>query len=1760
MNAPLKGRKSLTGSQPRSATRYDDNLFGADTVELILALSEGPIQGLKDGASSFYVGDVPLLDKGTGTPNISNFELRMLKGTNPADSIRPNLGGFASSKNVGLPMRAQNQMVVAQGDKTQIDYIDIRFVVNRLLVVSTTGGEFANGMTMKIEVKPRSSSVWQIPFDNEPPPPPDTSGGSNYRPDSVRAGSLVNAALHETYLAPETDPPLQAKEQGAMWFITTDEHWAPRFWTGTEWVVPTGLTSSIIDGFWVWQWTDHVGDTRRAWFSPSGAAPPAGRVTVFDWLLTPESGEIVYSYNATSWVGTQTFPDTPIAAPGNVVISGLTRQNYPKEYRIPVARINEPYDVRVTRLDPPTTKDNFKDITFESIQEVVAQVYSFPDLALAHLTIRATDTFTSLPEFTGIYRGVIIPVPSNHAFNETTQLSEFPGLWDGTFKMAYTNNPAWHAYNLIKNARYGKNAYYPEVPDHWDYYEFGKHCSAHGFRFNEYIQEARSLNELINYVVGIAGGRYVDRGDGYSTVIWDADDQPAVAIFAPENTIEGSFNYSFTDITERKNDFKVSFKNPGLEYREDRVRVWDQNAIDVHGRNPEEFVAVGCRDAAEAVKRGRLRLATSLTEKIIVNFKTNRLGRYLLPFQVILVADDQSTNVISGRVRNPEPLPAGTLRLPLRDQIYLEAGVSYSVQFTVSDVAGGMRVVTYPLQVDQPGMQGELVLAQALADPLPEYAVFSIGAPKAFRITSISQADDEPDQLDITAIEVNRLKWAFVDGEVELRDLTGLQTGPLSKFVSPVTNARIAPDLAADGTFSLIASWDASDTKLIRGYRVRQSVNGQPAEIVAEPGDTTFRLLSPTPAVYTLMVTAVSLDGSTESAPVTLTYTVADSTTVRSVVPPTDLVLLDEPEAPIFRAVNPRFSWGASADPLVKDYLVEVVSPAGVVVHSEGVQGQLVFLYTLAQNLAENGAALRAFTVRVRARDTTGQLSTPVELSVSHPPPPVITPVLDSVSETIFISYDAPPGDFAGVLVWMEPASGYDPAVVPPAYDGPNTNIALPAVPETTYFIRIAGYDAYGKTGLNVSGEASRKATVTLFDAAPPPVPAKPTLTTDAETAADGTVTAVLRATWSGPAGRYTVAVSQDGGSFLEFPVSDAAFELHGLRTALPVQVKVRAVAASGFGQSDWSTVASITTASSKVKPDNPTGVVATGTYQGVTLSWTAPAAKDLAWIEVWSIDRASVAQSPPSGSVMRKVSAGSTFSYDGTVPVQTQRTFWLRSVSTSGVAADGYSAPATATNPAISGDQLADGSVTNAKIVAGTITGDRIQAGSIEGDRLKANSITAEKLAAGAVTADTIEVGTTTLASWVSGTDTTKIDGGALSANSIQANSLKIGARGVQLVGVSFFVERDADGVLTNKFGWTEGQIVYTGDDGKPVAQAIAAATTPIDGGAWYVWWSKAQPGKLQIAKDSWAAISNDADSILIATTSNFTGLSVLVGGTIIDGTRIQTGSIQADQIAANAIQAKHLAAESVTADKIKAGAIQADKIGAGTITADFIFLGGNSFQLNAANQLIRVYGRTNGIEHVSLGAVGVFDGTDAYGITLRDGQGRNVMKVTDQEAMIEGLYIRDASITNAKIGDLAVDTIKIAGKAVTQTYNGSSATADPAVVSFLPKSETSSFQITAYRKGDVPNRKPNGANPGSLAVDWSDDGGQNWARILEIVNTYFFEWDPNARGSWLYMGPTTLVGTWEPGVIRPFKLRAVDVNGGGVVGTFITVTELAK
>jgi len=1886
----LKGRKGSTTTS-RKATRHDDTLFATDTVELLLAISEGPIDGFVDGAASFYVGDVPLLDKGSNTPNISNFELRMLRGTNPADSIRLNLGGLSSSKNVGLELRTAGQAIVTQGDKTQIDYIDIRIVVQQLLSLSAEGGEFPTGVEFKIEIKPRSASTWQIPFDNQPPPPVEnTSGASNYRPGASTPGTVINDSYRETYVSPGTATQPVPKATGAMWFLSDLTPWSPRIWNGTSWQVPNGLASGSRSGYAIWTWTDYDGASRTAWYSPSGTAPPPGTLGVGDFLLTPQSGEQVYAFNDTSWVSTKQFDTPAIAAPGVIQIAGLTRSPYPKDYRIPVARINEPYDVRLTRISPVSDKTVVRNITFESIQEVKRDVVSFPDLALAWLTIKATDTFTQVPDFTGVYRGIRVPVPSNHVFNETTNLSEFPGIWDGTFKIAYTNNPSWHAYNFIKNSRYGKNAYYPEVPDQWDFYEFGKHCSAHGFRFNEYIQDPRSTNELINYIVGIAGGRYVDRGDGYSTVIWDADDQVAQAIFAPENTVEGSFSYSFTDAAERKNDFKVSFKNPGLNYREDRVRVYDQNTIDVNGRNAEEFVAVGCRDPEEAVKRGRLRLATSLTEKIIVSFKTNRMGRYLLPFQVILIADDQSTNVISGRVKNSAALPTGTSVLPLRDQIYLEAGVSYSIQFTLSNGNGGLKVVTYPLTVATPGLQSQLQLSQALSEPLPEYAVFSIGAPKPFRIVSITQDKDEPDQIEITAIEVNRLKWAFVDGTVELRDLVALQTGPLSRYVYPVTGAQIVPEITADGRYNLLATWNPTETKLNRGYRVYQSFNQGPMSLVAEPSDTLYRIESPAAGTYILSIVAVGLDNVTESPPVTVSYVVASTTSIRSVAPPKNLRLVNEPAAPLFYAINPQFTWEAAEDPLVIKYIVEVLNGAGAVLYTERVEGQLVFSYTLAQNKASNGGvALRAFTVRVRSIDMTGSFSEPVTLAVNKPAPPAVVPDLQPAGLSVVVSYERPAltTDIAGALVWMEQASGYDPLQKVPAYDGELNPVFIKGEKGKTYYVRVALYDSYGKSGLNISAEKSISIGTDLIDTVAPIIPDAPSLSTTLDKSVDGKVSASVTATWAASPstnfGRFEVRFRETAtGNWgpAENVGAGLAITKRNLLPGTVYQAQLRAVNQDGFAASGWSATAEITSAANTAPPGAITGLVAVGGFERAYLSWSNPTDNDLSYLEVYAgtsnvfanatriatlsprdttyqdplsttgtkfywvrpfnsskvgstsitgpvsatsvalvgaqigagiIDQTKVASSlalvetvsvlpttgnfvgrqayltadsklyrfstlgwtrevdgadlransilagaiaagavkaaqldagavtasklaiqsanqffngdlaqgmrgfavayktitiptgvqvgpsvwgpdglpkqlqlyatgtPSSGQVMDadcyridgngnntfySVTGGQTYEFSAAVsahrssalcyiswldasqnfisqpasatvynnqstggPISTFQRVGLIAVAPSNAVyakpsfrliADGTVNPIvfvsaimwagartgqTELSPyvdptvtAIDGANLFTGSLNANRIIAGSMTTDRFTAGTIDAAIIVAGSIKVGMLDASVLTAANITVsGATRLSSWLGGTDTTKINGGAIEANSIRTNSIQIGARGISVVGIEFQMGRDGNGNLTNTIQWTAGYVLYINDSGVVASAQISAGSVPTGGGFYYIFWQKGAGVFIAADTNSYPSYLSNPDLVLMASTGSATGLAVFYGGTVIDGTKITTLSITAAQIAANQIQTQHMQANSIQGDRIAAGSLVAEKIASGTITAAIVYIGNDRMYLQNSNGPRLMVYDTNGVNRVAMGELSG-NGSNVYGAIFRNAQNQIVMDTT--------------------------------------------------------------------------------------------------------------------------------------------------------------------
>lgn len=349
--------------------------------------------------------------------------------------------------------------------------------------------------------------------------------------------------------------------------------------------------------------------------------------------------------------------------------------------------------------------------------------------------------------------------------------------------------------------------------------------------------------------------------------------------------------------------------------------------------------------------------------------------------------------------------------------------------------------------------------------------------------------------------------------------------------------------------------------------------------------------------------------------------------------------------------------------------------------------------------------------------------------------------------------------------------------------------------------------------------------------------------------------------------------------------------------------------------------------------------------------------------------------------------------------------------ITASQIAANTITASQIAANT-ITATQIATGTITASQIAAGTITSDRIQAGTITGDRLSINTSLPATITIGATGVTIGEItdpgtlinggttliapgkiqisGATTLSSWQNGTDATKIEGGSIAANTISANKMTIGMRGIDVAGVQF-------SWASNVASWTAGVISYTNDAGTIVTASITSgSTTTWTTGTIYIAWAK---GATSLVSGT-SPYSTDTH-VTLATYRGAGDLVANYGRTIIDGSNIVTGSITANQIAAGAITATQLAADSVTAVKIAAGAITADKIGAGTISAtNSIFLGGTSFELSATNQNL-VVKDTQAAQRVrvKIGRLGA--ATTDYGIQIYDSSGNLMLSSTGGSAL---------------------------------------------------------------------------------------------------------------------------------------------------------------
>ena len=443
-------------------------------------------------------------------------------------------------------------------------------------------------------------------------------------------------------------------------------------------------------------------------------------------------------------------------------MSGKTSANYERTHRIGLPAANNNWLIRVTRKTPNSSSEYVSDKMYiQAITEVVDLKLAYPNTALIGVQYDA-ETFSNIAKIAVDLKGVKIKVPSNYDPVSRTYI----GIWDGLFKRAYSNNPAWIYYDLCTNKRYALgNRLTEQMIDKWSLYRLAQYCDQlvpdgkggqePRFTCNVYIQSAESAFDILSKLAGLF--RAISYWDGAS-IVCEADlPQDTMFTYTSANIIDGAMgiNYTGTRARDRHNAVKVAWDNPQNRYKTEYVFVRDEKSI-AEARTVRllELEAWGCTSEGQAQRTGQWALKTEQLETRTVTFKVGLDGYIPLPGKVIELADE----LLAGRANGGRisSVSADLKQITLdRDDVVCRAGDRLVVNGedgkaqarVVSSIAG--RIVTVVSAFDSVAAQNVWVIdAQDLAT-------------MKFRVVSISQ--DEPHQFTITAIQHNESKFDAID-------------------------------------------------------------------------------------------------------------------------------------------------------------------------------------------------------------------------------------------------------------------------------------------------------------------------------------------------------------------------------------------------------------------------------------------------------------------------------------------------------------------------------------------------------------------------------------------------------------------------------------------------------------------------------------------------------------------------------------------------------------------------------------------------------------------------------------------------------------------------------------------------------------------------------------------------------------------------------------------------------------------------------------
>ncbi|WP_275220398.1 host specificity protein J [Citrobacter freundii] len=342
----------------------------------------------------------------------------------------------------------------------------------------------------------------------------------------------------------------------------------------------------------------------------------------------------------------------------NTSVTGKTTSGYERSHRIDLPQAGSTWTIRLRKITADANSAKIGDtMTLQSFTEVIDAKLRYPNTALLYIEFDSSQFNGSIPQISCEPRGRVIRVPDNYDPDTRT----YSGTWQGAFKWAWTDNPAWIFYDLVITDRFGLgNRLSAANIDKWTLYQVSQYCdqpvpdgkggsgTEPRYTCNVYVQDRNDAYTVLRDFAAIFRGMTYWGGDQIVALA----DMPRDVDYAytRANVIDGRFTYSSSTTKTRYTTALVSWSDPGNAYADAMEPVFEQPLVARYGFNQLEMTAIGCTRQSEANRKGRWGILTNNKDRV-VSFDVGLDGNIPQPGYIIAVSDELlSGKVMGGRI------------------------------------------------------------------------------------------------------------------------------------------------------------------------------------------------------------------------------------------------------------------------------------------------------------------------------------------------------------------------------------------------------------------------------------------------------------------------------------------------------------------------------------------------------------------------------------------------------------------------------------------------------------------------------------------------------------------------------------------------------------------------------------------------------------------------------------------------------------------------------------------------------------------------------------------------------------------------------------------------------------------------------------------------------------------------------------------------------------------------------------------------------